>query len=83
MQRPFPNGKKRPFGFNVYVTAVAAGQSQRSYSGVGNFNLYYLSSPPQIPRRPWVGLETGGLMCYTARTCTGSEDFQSDSRYYM
>jgi hypothetical protein len=31
MQRPFPNGKKCPFGCNGYVTAVAAGQSQRLY----------------------------------------------------
>jgi hypothetical protein len=27
MQQPFPNGLKRPFGFNGCVTAVAAGQS--------------------------------------------------------
>jgi hypothetical protein len=33
-----------------YVTAVAAGQSQRLYSGVGIFNWHYLSSPPQILR---------------------------------
>ena len=49
-----------------YVTAVAAGQSQRFYSGVGifNFNWYYLSSPPQIPRRRGVDLELGGLTWY-------------------
>ena len=41
----------------IYVTAVAAGQSQRFYSGVGIFNWYYLSSPPQILRRPAVHLE--------------------------
>jgi hypothetical protein len=40
---------------------VAVGQSQRFYSGVGIFNWYYLSSPPQIPRRRGVDLELGGL----------------------
>jgi hypothetical protein len=40
---------------------VAVGQSQRLYSGVGIFNWYYLSSPPQIPRRRGVPLETRGL----------------------
>jgi hypothetical protein len=42
-----------------YVTAVAvaAGQSKQLYSGVGTFNWYYLSFPPQIPRPPWFGLE--------------------------
>ena len=40
---------------------MAAGQSQRFYSGVGIFNWYYLSSPPQILRVPGVPLETGGL----------------------
>jgi hypothetical protein len=42
-----------------YVTAeaVAAGQSQRFYSGVGIFNWCYLSSPPQILRFPVVRLE--------------------------
>jgi hypothetical protein len=35
IQRPFPNGQKRPFGCNGYVTVVAAGQSQRFYSGMG------------------------------------------------
>ena len=44
------------------VTAVAAGQSQRFYSGVGIFNWYYLSSPPQILRFPVVELETRGLI---------------------
>ena len=45
---------------------MAAGQSQRFYSGVGifNFNWYYLSSPPQILRIPVVELETRGLMLY-------------------
>jgi hypothetical protein len=28
MKRPFPNGQKRPLGCKIYVTAVAAGQSQ-------------------------------------------------------
>jgi hypothetical protein len=48
-----------PFGCNGYVTAVAAGQSQRFYSGVEifNFNWCYLSSPPQIPRALGVHLE--------------------------
>jgi hypothetical protein len=64
MQRPFPNGCKRPFGCDGYVTAVAAGQSQRFYSGVGIFNWYYLSSPPQIPRGSMVLLESGGLTCH-------------------
>ena len=65
MQRPFPNGHKYPFGCNVYVTAVAAGQSQRFYSGVGIFNWYYLSSPPKTLLRPVVDLERGGLTYYT------------------
>ena len=49
MERPFPNGKKRPFGCKCYVTAVAAGQSQQPYSDVGifSFNWHYLSSTPQ------------------------------------
>jgi hypothetical protein len=38
MQRPFPNGHKCPFGCNGYVTAVAAGQSQRFYSKMGYIN---------------------------------------------
>jgi hypothetical protein len=42
---------------------VAAGQSQRFYSGVRIFNWYYLSSPPQILRAPGVELETRGLIC--------------------
>ena len=28
MRRPFPNGRKRPFGCDGFVTAMAAGQSQ-------------------------------------------------------
>jgi hypothetical protein len=64
MQRPFPNGHKRPFGCGGYVTAVAVGQSQPLYSGVGifNFNWYYLCSPPQIPRGPAVHLERRRLI---------------------
>jgi hypothetical protein len=62
MQRPFPNGHKCPFGCNGYVTALAAGQSQRVYSGVGIFNWYYLSSPPQTLLRPGSGLEWGWLI---------------------
>jgi hypothetical protein len=56
--------EKCPFGCNSYVTAVAAGQSQRFYfySGVGVFNWYYLSSPPQVLRSPRVGLELGRLI---------------------
>jgi hypothetical protein len=42
---------------NGHVTAVAVGQSQRLYSGVGIFNWYYLSSPPQNLRCPVVDLE--------------------------
>ena len=49
------------------VTAVAVGQSRRLYSGVGIFNWYYLSSPPQIPRTPVVGLESGGLVSIELR----------------
>jgi hypothetical protein len=41
----------------MYVTAVAAGQSQRFYSGVGIFNWHYLGSPPQILLLPWLHLE--------------------------
>jgi hypothetical protein len=62
MQRPFPNGHKCPFGCNGYVTAVAAGQSQRFYSGMGIFNWYYLSSPPQVLLRRGVQLETGEVI---------------------
>jgi hypothetical protein len=65
MQRPFPNGNNRRFGCSGYVTAVAAGQSQRLYSGVGIFDWYYLSSPPQILRAPGVDLERRGLKCVT------------------
>jgi hypothetical protein len=41
MRRPFPNENKYPFGCNAYVTAVAAGQSQRFYCfcGVEILNL--------------------------------------------
>jgi hypothetical protein len=58
MQRPFPDGYKCPFGCNGYVTAVAAGQRQRLYSGVGIFNWYYLSVPPQILRGREAPLES-------------------------
>jgi hypothetical protein len=43
MQRPFPNGHKRPFGCNGHATAVAVGQRQRLYSGVRIFTGLYLS----------------------------------------
>jgi hypothetical protein len=40
----FPNGYKYPFGCNgYYVTAVAVGQRQRLYSGVGMF----MPAPPK------------------------------------
>jgi hypothetical protein len=45
---------------------VAVGQSQRLYSGVGIFNWYYLSSPPQVLRVPEAPLELGGLTSETA-----------------
>ena len=32
------------------------------YPGMGAFNWYYPSSPPQIPRRSVVHLELGGLI---------------------
>ena len=67
MQRPFPNGHKFPFGCNGFVTAVAAGQRQHFYSGVGIFNFITgitsdASRGSQIPRLPWFHLETRGLM---------------------
>jgi hypothetical protein len=51
-----PNRQRCPFGCNGCVTAVAV--------GVGIFinNWYHLSSPPQILRRPWLGLERKGLV---------------------
>ena len=57
---------KCPFGCSGYVTAVAARQSKRFYSGsgVGIFNWYYLSSSPQVLRPPVVRLESGGLIYY-------------------
>jgi hypothetical protein len=50
MYRPFFNGHACPFGCSCsgYVTAVAVGQNQRLYSGVGIFNWLYLSLPPQV-----------------------------------
>ena len=48
---------------NGYVTAVAVGQSQRFYCGVGIFNWYFLSLPTQIPLHSGVPLELGGLAC--------------------
>jgi hypothetical protein len=44
-----------------YVTDVAAGQSQRFYSGVGIFNWCHLSLPPQVLRPPVVHLESRRL----------------------
>jgi hypothetical protein len=69
MKQPFPNGHKCPFGCNGFVTAVAAGQSQRFYSGVGIFNWYYLSLPPQILRGPVVHFELRQLI-YTQHSAT-------------
>jgi hypothetical protein len=43
MKRPFPNGHKRMFGCNGYITAVAVGQSQRLFSGVRMLTWFYLS----------------------------------------
>ena len=47
MQRPFPNGKKCPFGYNGYVTAVAVGQKaatlfwcQNAYLALSKFYKY-------------------------------------------
>jgi hypothetical protein len=37
-------------------------QEKARYSGVGIFNWYYLSSPPQIPRGSRFDLEIGGLV---------------------
>jgi hypothetical protein len=74
VKRPLRNrfGSERlkicPFGCNGYVTAVAAGQSQRFYSGVGIFNWRYLSSPPQIPRVSRYHLETRGLILWVRKS---------------
>jgi hypothetical protein len=38
---------RRLFGRSGYVTAVAAGQSQRFYSGAGFFSWYYPSFTPR------------------------------------
>jgi hypothetical protein len=43
---------------------VAADQSQRCYSGVGIFNWYYLSLPPQIPRFSRFVLELPGTFSH-------------------
>jgi hypothetical protein len=52
MQRPFPKGQRAKLPVRVvaamYITAVTAGQSQLSYSGVGIFNWYYIPVP--LPR---------------------------------
>ena len=93
MQRPFPNGYKFPFGCtgNGYVTAVTAGQSQRFSSGVGIFDWYYLSSPPQIPRFSRVDLESRRLISITTPVVSGLrlekllyiiELSRSSSRYF-
>jgi hypothetical protein len=57
MQRLFPNGKIFRSGVTVFLTAVAAGQSQRLYCGVIIFNWYQLlsqlgSSDPALPGGP-------------------------------
>ena len=53
----------------IYIYATAIPQRTRVSvrvwrlcSGVGIFTWYYLSSPSQIPRGPWVGLERKGLI---------------------
>jgi hypothetical protein len=54
MQREFSKGENYPFGCNGYVTAMAAGQSQRFYSDVGIFSWYFsqlASSGPSFPGR--------------------------------
>jgi hypothetical protein len=56
----FPNGHKYPLGCNGYATAVVAGQTKRLYSGVGIFNWYHPSSPPQVLRPSRCPLERGG-----------------------
>jgi hypothetical protein len=58
---PIPQRTKVPVRVwrlcNGRKLAAAAGQSQRLYSGVGIFNWYYLSSPPQILRCSGAPLE--------------------------
>ena len=50
-----------------FVTAVAIGQSQRLYSGVGIFNWHYLSSPPQTSDPTFPGgpprITAAGVLC--------------------
>ena len=84
MQRPFPNGHKFPFGCNVQRLCNGRGRWPKPtviiYSGVGIFNWYYLSSPPQIPLLLRVGLELGGPV-YSAGTIT---EFRGiNTRYAM
>ena len=74
-------------GYHKFMTAICNGHSptdtsvrwcgkvavNRFYSGVGIFNWYYLSSPPQILRCSRFPLETGGLMYVsTIFACTGT-----------
>ena len=79
MQRPFPNGHMRPFGCNGYATAVAVGQSQRLYSGVGMFNWYYLSSTQGSYRTPGFDLELTGLSSMNISGCHKGVDLESMS----
>jgi hypothetical protein len=62
VQRPSPNGQKYPFGCNGNATAVAAGQRQRFYSGVGTCVTGIISLPPQVLRFPPPPLESRGLI---------------------
>jgi hypothetical protein len=56
--------------YNIYIcnansptdTSARPGVQQQFYSGVGIFNCYYLSSPPQITRPSGVPLESGRLI---------------------
>jgi hypothetical protein len=61
---PQPNGKKRPFGCNGYVTAMAVGQRQRLYSGFSarTFTGNYLSSTPRELRTRGAQLEFCSLV---------------------
>ena len=53
----FLQWKKCPFGYNGHVTAMAAGQRQRLYSGARIFTGNYLSSTPRALRMRGVELE--------------------------
>jgi len=69
MQRPWPLAKasQRFYSKMDYINHKWYNSKppmhRALYSGVGIFNWYYPSSPPQIPRAPGVELERGGLIC--------------------